>query len=76
MTKGDFLELIQGEAFKGAVQAAVSPQFISLSDEMRAFRDAVLTREDTTCKELHAMRDELASFSNHVQRVEQHAGIA
>lgn len=72
MTKEEFLHLIQSNAFKLAIRDAIEP----FREEMIEFRDNVLSREDQTCKELHAMRDELASFSNRITRVEEHTGLA
>ena len=72
MTKKEFLQLIQSEAFKLSIRDAIEP----FREEMLEFRDQVLTREDATCKELRAMRDELASFSNRITRVEEYAGLS
>lgn len=71
MTKEEFLHLIQSDAFKLAIREAIEP----FREEMIDFRDQVLTREDQTCKELRAMRDELASFSNRITRVEERTGL-
>jgi len=64
-----------GEKFKLAVKEAIKPEFEKLTEEMREFRDEVLTREDTTVGELKSMRTELASFSNRVTRIESHVGL-
>lgn len=44
-----------GEKFKLAVKEAIKPEFEKLTEEMREFRDEVLTREDTTVGELKSM---------------------
>ena len=63
------------EEFKLAVKEAIKPEFEKLTEEMREFRDEVLTREDNTVGELKSMRTELASYSNRVTRVESHVGL-
>jgi hypothetical protein len=63
------------EEFKLAVKEAIKPEFEKLTEEMREFRDEVLTREDNTVGELKSMRTELASYSNRVTRVESHIGL-
>ena len=78
--------LIQSEEFKTSIEAVFTPiigrletklvkKFEELSEQMTGFRDEVLTREDATCKELRIMRDELASFSLRISRVERQNGI-
>jgi len=64
-----------GDEFKLAVKEAVKPEFENLTEEMREFRDQVLSREDETVGELKSMRTELASFSNRVTRIESHVGL-
>ncbi len=63
------------EEFKLAVKEAIKPEFEKLTEEMREFRDEVLTREDSTVGELKSMRTELASYSNRVTRIESHIGL-
>lgn len=63
------------EEFKLAVKEAIKPEFEKLTEEMREFRDEVLTREDNTVGELKSMRTELASYSNCLTRVESHVGL-
>lgn len=88
MSKEEFLEIIksaeftqaitktfESPAFKLAVKEAIKPEFEKLTEEMREFRDEVLTREDNTVGELKSMRTELASFSNRVTRIESHVGL-
>jgi hypothetical protein len=71
MSKEDFLGLIQSDAFKLAIREANEP----FRQEMIEFRDEVLTREDTTVRELKGMRQELALFGNRLTRVEENAHI-
>lgn len=63
------------DEFKLAVKEAVKPEFEKLTEEMREFRDEVLTREDNTVGELKSMRTEFASYSNRLTRVESHVGL-
>lgn len=45
----------------------------TLSEQMAQFRDEVLTREDTTIRELRALREKKDFLGNRVTRVEERA---